>query len=413
MNEMSYDIAVIGGGCAGMAAACAAKEAGAGRVLILERASWLGGVLRQCIHNGFGIHQFQEDLTGTEYAGRLIQMTKEAGIDVLTDTTVLQISKERTILAVNRNGLIRIQAGALLIATGCRERPRGALAIPGTRPAGVMTAGTAQRFLNLEGYLPGKEIVILGSGDIGLIMARQFILEDVDVKAVAEILPYSSGLTRNIFQCIEDFQIPLYYNTTVTRIEGEKRVTGVVLSKVDEKRRPIPGTERFLCCDSLILSVGLIPENELLWQAGVPMDPGTGGAIVDDTYQSAVPGIFACGNALHVHDLADYVVQESQKAGRSAALWVKEQPKDSAPLIHVQAGNGVRGLVPQKIRAGSAAVSLQFRPASRYQDCRIAVYSDDRIIFQKKERILTPGEMYSIHLKGTCFEKDLKVQVED
>ena len=395
MNTFVYDVAVIGSGCAGMAAACAAKEKGAERVLILERSPRLGGVLRQCIHNGFGIHHFGEDLTGTEYAARLIRAVQAADIDVFTETTVLRLSKERIITAVNHTGLLRIRAGAVIVASGCRERPRGALSIPGSRPAGVMTAGTAQRLLNLEGYLPGRKIVILGSGDIGLIMARQFVLEGADVKGVIEIQPFSSGLSRNIVQCIEDFHIPLYYSTTVTRIEGARRVSGVWIAQVNDQKKPLPGTERFIECDTLILSVGLIPENELLWQSGIPLDPSTGGAIVDETFQTEVPGIFACGNALHVHDLADYVVQESR-----------------------QAGEGVRGIVPQRFHADASPVLLQFRPSSRYQNRRITVYADGVLSWSCRYRILTPGEMCSIQLRADLLAQpasvinSLKVQVE-
>ena len=418
MNTFVYDVAVIGGGCAGMAAACAAKEKGAERVLILERSPRLGGVLRQCIHNGFGIHHFGEDLTGTEYAARLIRAVQAADIDVFTETTVLRLSKERIITAVNHTGLLRIRAGAVIVASGCRERPRGALFIPGSRPAGVMTAGTAQRLLNLEGYLPGRKIVILGSGDIGLIMARQFVLEGADVKGVIEIQPFSSGLSRNIVQCIEDFHIPLYYSTTVTRIEGARRVSGVWIAQVNDQKKPLPGTERFIECDTLILSVGLIPENELLWQSGIPLDPSTGGAIVDETFQTEVPGIFACGNALHVHDLADYVVQESRQAGHNAALWLRGQLKTRSPLIQVQAGEGVRGIVPQRLHADTSPILLQFRPSSRYQNCRIAVYTDETLSWSCRYRILTPGEMCSIQLRTDLLAQpasvinSLKVQVE-
>ena len=418
MNTFVYDVAVIGGGCAGMAAACAAKEKGAERVLILERSPRLGGVLRQCIHNGFGIHHFGEDLTGTEYAARLIRAVQAADIDVFTETTALRLSKERIITAVNHTGLFRIRAGAVIVASGCRERPRGALSIPGSRPVGVMTAGTAQRLLNLEGYLPGRKIVILGSGDIGLIMARQFVLEGADVKSVIEIQPFSSGLSRNIVQCIEDFHIPLYYSTTVTRIEGARRVSGVWIAQVNDQKKPLPGTERFIECDTLILSVGLIPENELLWQSGIPLDPSTGGAIVDETFQTEVPGIFACGNALHVHDLADYVVQESRQAGHNAALWLRGQLKTRSPLIQVQAGEGVRGIVPQRLHADTSPILLQFRPSSRYQNRRITVYADGVLSWSCRYRILTPGEMCSIQLRTDLLAQpasvinSLKVQVE-
>lgn len=415
MKELNYDIVVIGGGCAGMAAALSAKKHGAERILILERSAALGGVLRQCIHNGFGIHRFREDLTGTEYAARFTGMIGESGIEVFTKTAVLGVGKDRTVTAMNEDGLMQIEAGALIIATGCRERPRGALNIPGSRPAGIMTAGCAQRYLNLEGYLVGKKIVILGSGDIGLIMARQFTLEGAEVCAVAELQPYSSGLTRNIVQCIEDFGIPLYYNTTVSRIEGEGRLTGVWLTEVGEKREPLSGTERFIECDSLILSVGLIPENELIYEAGISMDRVTGGAVVDDRFQTDAPGIFSCGNALHVHDLVDYVTQESEEAGKNAALYVREKLSDESSAVEAYAGDGVRGLVPQRIYAGSGKVRFQFRPADRYRNCRIVVCSGEEAVAGKTCSVLTPGEMCSIEVERSRIRPDrkLKVQVKD
>jgi len=413
MKKLDYDIAIIGGGCAGMAAALSAAAQGADRILILERSSSLGGVLRQCIHNGFGIHRFGEDLTGTEYAARFLEAVCNEKITVLTDTIVLDIQKDHELTAMNSEGLLKIHAGALIIATGCRERSRGALSIPGSRPAGIMTAGTAQRYMNLEGYLVGKKIVILGSGDIGLIMARQFVLEGAKVLAIAEIQPYSSGLTRNIVQCVEDFDIPLYYNTTVSRIVGKERLSGVYLAEVDKTGAPIPETERFLECDSLILSVGLIPENELAWQADIDMDPITGGVIVDDLFQTRVPGIFACGNALHVHDLVDFVTLESEAAGQNAARYVQWKLHSSSSLLPVQAGEGVRGIVPQQVHTeGSKSVRLQFRPAQRYTDCRTCVYSGGQLIARKKHLVLTPGEMCEIEIERGRLCGDLKVQVE-
>lgn len=412
MRRQEADVAVIGGGCAGMAAALAAKEAGAERIIVLERSAALGGVLRQCIHNGFGIHRFQEDLTGVEYAARFLTAMEREGILSLTETAVLSLRADRTVTAVNREGLLTIEAKAVVVAAGCRERPRGALLIPGSRPAGVITAGAAQRYLNLEGYLVGRRIVILGSGDIGLIMARQFVLEGAEVLAVAELQPYSSGLTRNIVQCVEDFNIPLYYNTTVTEIQGEGRLTGVVLSAVGPDRRPLPGTERLIPCDTLVLSVGLIPENELLYAAGAPMDSATGGAVVDDTLQTGLAGVFACGNALHVHDLVDFVTDESERAGRAAARFVQGAlpVRETIPL---SAGRGVRGLVPQRLgQGGTGTVHLQFRPAARYTDCTVVVRAGGEVVKRRRQTVLTPGEMCEIKVERTSLQGDITVEVE-
>ena len=413
MKKLNYDIVIIGGGCAGMTAALAAKEAGTDSILIIERSPYMGGVLRQCIHNGFGIHRFGEDLTGTEYAAKLLDLTKAAGIEYMTDTIVLDINEEHIVTAMNTGNLIKIQSQAVIIATGCRERPRGALAIPGARPAGILTAGTAQRYMNLEGYLVGKKIVILGSGDIGLIMARQFVLEGAEVLAVVELQPYSSGLTRNIVQCIQDFDIPLYFNTTVSRIEGEGRLTGVWLAEVDENKQIIPETERYIACDSLILSVGLIPENELAFQAGISMDPVTGGPLVNDTYQTNISGIFACGNSLHVHDLADFVTLESESAGKNAALYVQGRLPAKVKSFAVENGFGVRGVVPQQIQAGSEEeIKIQFRPAAKYPDSYICAYCGDELIYKKKHMILTPGEMCELKISGNKITSNVKVQVE-
>ena len=412
MRQYPCDVLVIGGGCAGMAAALSAREQGAEKVVILERSVALGGVLRQCIHDGFGMHRFGEGLTGPEYARRFSARVEESDIAVFTDTIVMELGADRRVLAMNREGLLDFRPGAVIIATGCRERSRGALLIPGSRPAGVMTAGTAQRYMNLEGYLVGKKVVILGSGDIGLIMARQFVLEGAEVLAVAELQPYSSGLTRNIVQCIEDFDIPLYFNTTVTGIQGRERLEGVYLSEVDEKRRPKKETERFIPCDSLILSVGLIPENELAVQTGMEMDPATGGAVVDDSLQTSIPGIFACGNALHVHDLVDFVTEESEAAGRNAALWLQGKAQEG-DVLSVQAGDGVRGLVPQKLQSGSEGeITLQFRPADKYVNRSVAVYADGECIARKKHMVLTPGEMCSVRVQRALLKGLVKVQVE-
>ena len=413
MKTLQTDVAVIGGGCAGMAAAISARREGAEKVLILERSPRLGGVLRQCIHNGFGVHRFGKDLTGTEFAAAYITQTQKTGIDTLTSTIVLDVTKERTILAMNREGMLQIKAASVVIATGCRERSRGALLIPGTRPAGILSAGTAQRYMNLEGYLVGRRIVILGSGDIGLIMARQFVLEGAQVLAVAELQPYSSGLTRNIVQCVEDFEIPLYYNTTVSRIHGTERVTGVTLVHVDEKRNPLPKTEWFLPCDTLILSVGLIPENELAGQAGIPLHPATGGAVVDDAFETEASGIFACGNALHVHDLADFVTEESEWAGRNAALFALGRLIGGDIQAVVTDGIGVRGVVPQRIRAGAEGmVRFQFRPAQKATHCRTVVYAGGQPVAEKRHMVLMPGEMCEMEVERAKLRGDVKVQVE-
>ena len=413
MKKEFIDIAVIGGGCAGLSAALAARESCAGRIVLFERASQLGGVLRQCIHNGFGIHRFGEDLTGTQYARRLVDRISETDILCQTDTIVLDLTAKRVITAMNSDGITEYHAKAVILATGCRERARGAITIPGTRPAGVVCAGTAQRYLNLEGYLVGKRIVILGSGDIGLIMARQFVLEGANVIAVAERLPYSSGLMRNIVQCLEDFDIPIFYRTTVTRIVGQQRVEGVYLAEVDENNIPIPSTERLVACDTLLLSVGLIPENELASQAGLALSPVTGGPLVDDSYQTELEGIFSCGNALHVHDLVDYVSIESETAGRNAAEYAARSTHLCPSFVPVLDGEGVRGIVPQKIRLDSKEldVTLQFRPDGRYGACYVEVLDGARRITRKKRNVLTPGEMVEIKVPRAEIHEALTIRV--
>lgn len=413
MRKEFIDIAVIGGGCAGLSAALAARDAGAKRIVVFERAAQLGGVLRQCIHNGFGIHLFGEDLTGTQYARRLVDQIRNSDILCLTDTTVLELTTEHVITAMNADGLTEYHAKAVILATGCRERPRGALAIPGTRPAGIVCAGAAQRYLNLEGYLVGKRIVILGSGDIGLIMARQFVMEGASVIAVIERLPYSSGLVRNIVQCLEDFEIPIFYSTTVTRVVGRKRVEGVYLAEVDEKNIPILSTERLIECDTLLLSVGLIPENELASQAGVPLSAATGGPIVDDTYHTEVEGIFACGNMLHVHDLADYVSTEGERTGRKAAEFAILSQHRCCNYISVLDGDGVRGVVPQKIcvDTGDPVVTLQFRPDTRFRDCFVELLAGSHVIVRKKFKVLTPGEMVEMNVPRKEISETLTIRV--
>ena len=396
------DVLIVGAGPAGMAAAIAAKEAGVDNLLVLEREANMGGILRQCIHNGFGLHRFKEELTGPEYAQRDIDKVKELGIEVRCGTTVLSIDENRFVTAVSKEkGVQLFEAGALILAMGCRERPRGALATPGTRCAGIYSAGTAQKFVNLEGYMPGKRVVILGSGDIGLIMARRMTLQGAKVLACVELMPYSSGLNRNIVQCLHDYDIPLLLSHTVIDIQGKERLTGVTVAEVDAKRQPIPGTEQHFDCDTLLLSVGLLPENELTRQADVEMSNLTSGAVVDDTLQTSKEGIFACGNVLHVHDLVDFVSAESFKAGKAAAEYVQGK-KRVGTYVSVKDGDGVRGVVPQKLLIPDEAaesVQIMFRPAGVYENAYIRVTDGERELIKQKKRILTPGEMAELVLK--------------
>ena len=405
-HMLAVDVLVIGAGPAGLAAAIAAKEAGIDNLLVLERESAPGGILKQCIHNGFGLHRFAEELTGPEYAQRDIDRAEALGILVQCNTMVLSVTNQRVVTCISRErGLQTIQAGAIILAMGCRERPRGALSIPGTRCAGIYSAGTAQRFVNLEGYMPGKRCVILGSGDIGLIMARRMTLQGAKVLACVEIMPYSSGLNRNIVQCLEDYGIPLYLSHTVVDIKGQERLSGVTVAKVDENRNPIPGTEIHFDCDTLLLSVGLIPENELSKKAGVQLSASTGGAEVDDQFQTSVPGVFACGNVLHVHDLVDHVSEEAAKAGYNAARFVKGENVTRGNM-HVRDGTGVRGVVPQLIRRGlQEPVELQFRPAKVYRDGICIVKSGGTVITRKKAAIFTPGEMVTVKLPREAVMK--------
>ena len=397
MSELTIqvDVLVIGAGPAGLAAAIAAKKAGVDNLIVLEREDHPGGILRQCIHNGFGLHRFKEELTGPEYAQRDINTAYEMGIDIRTGVTVLSVSEEKRVTAVSRErGLQVFQAKAIVLAMGCRERPRGALAIPGTRCSGIYSAGTAQKFVNLEGYMPGRKVVILGSGDIGLIMARRMTLQGAKVLACVELMPYSSGLNRNIVQCLQDYGIPLYLSHTVIDIHGKERLSGVTVAKVDENRRPIPGTEIEFECDTLLLSVGLIPENELSAGAGVALSPVTSGAIVSDTLETSIPGIFACGNVLHVHDLVDHVSNESFRAGEMAARYAKGERREGRE-IPVKDGQGVRGVVPQKILMEDdiKEIDLMFRPDRVYRDHYLTVYADGHAISSVRKMILTPGEM--------------------
>ena len=373
----NVDLAVIGGGPAGLAAALAARRNGVDNILIIERDKELGGILQQCIHNGFGLHYFGEELTGPEYAERFIEMVREENIPYKTNTMVLDIQADRTITAVNsREGLLKIRAQAVILAMGCRERTRGAINIPGDRPAGIFTAGCAQRFVNMEGYLPGKKAVILGSGDIGLIMARRLTLEGVEVKMVCELMPYSGGLTRNIVQCLEDFNIPLKLSHTVVNIHGKDRLEGVTIAAVDENLQPIEGSEEYVECDTLLLSVGLIPENELSRGVGIALDPVTSGPVVDETMATSVEGIYACGNVVHVHDLVDYVTRESETAGYHAAEFIKNNNGASGSEVHrTIPGKGVRYIVPQRISNNSLLKGFKifFRSDKVYVNARIAV----------------------------------------
>ena len=405
-----YDLIVIGGGPAGVAAAVSAKKQGMEKVLILERDRELGGILNQCIHNGFGLHTFQEELTGPEYAQRFIDQAKEYKVPYKLNTMVLDITqenREKVVTAMNREeGLLFLRTKAVILAMGCRERPRGALNIPGYRPAGIYTAGTAQRLVNMEGYMPGREVVILGSGDIGLIMARRMTLEGAKVKVVAELMPYSGGLQRNIVQCLEDFQIPLKLSHTVVDIQGKERVTGITLAQVDENRKPIPGTEEFYSCDTLLLSCGLTPENELSGNMGVALSRITSGPVVNESLETNIPGVFACGNVLHVHDLVDYVSEEAAKAGSHAVEYIRrweeqdEQKKD-APGISVETQGGIRYSVPQLIRPEhmEEKLTVRFRVGAVYRDVYISVYVGEKRIIHKKKRKLAPGEMEQVILK--------------
>ena len=398
-----YDHVIIGGGPAGLAAAVSARDNGIESILILERDRELGGILNQCIHNGFGLHTFKEELTGPEYAARYEEQVFRRGIEYKLNTMVMDISHDKVVTAMNREeGLFEIQAKAVILAMGCRERSRGALNIPGYRPAGIFSAGTAQRLVNMEGFMPGREVVILGSGDIGLIMARRMTLEGAKVKVVAELMPYSGGLKRNIVQCLNDYDIPLKLSHTVVDIRGKERLTGITLAAVDEKGKPIPGTEEDYTCDTLLLSVGLIPENELSGSMGVEMNRVTSGPVVNESLETNIEGVFACGNVLHVHDLVDFVSEEAAAAGKNAAKYVMdgERARGGQEIV-LKAVDGVRYTVPCTVHPEQMEDTqiVRFRVGNVYKNCYIGVYFDDERVMHRKRPVMAPGEMEEIKLE--------------
>ena len=406
------DVLIVGGGPAGLAAAVELYRKNIKNILIVERENHLGGILKQCIHDGFGLTRFGETLSGPEYAKRFIDQVEELQIPYLTDAAVTGISGDKVVTVVSRNGLEKYQAKAVILTMGCRERTRGALGIPGERPAGVFTAGVAQSYINLHNTMVGKEVVILGSGDIGMIMARRMTLEGAHVKAVFEIMPYPSGLPRNIEQCLNDYGIPLYLSHTVTDIHGKTRLEGITVSKVDENLKPVPGTEQEIACDTLILSVGLIPENELSIDAGVELDPRTRGAVVDENFQTSVPGIFAAGNVLHVHDLVDFVSMEAESLADSAAAYIENGGFAPCGLL-VKAGEGIGHTIPQKI-SGTKDITLSMRPSRQFKDAAVAVSQNGTVIARKKMKKAIPAEMIELSIKKETLSDtgDLEVSIE-
>lgn len=403
---MRYDLVVIGGGPGGLAAAIEARNNGVENILVIERDKELGGILQQCIHNGFGLHEFKEELTGPEYAERFIKKLKEKNIEYKLDTMVLEVTPEKIVHAINTvDGYMMIEAKAIVLAMGCRERTRGAISIPGERPAGVFTAGTAQRFINMEGYMVGKKVLILGSGDIGLIMARRMTLEGAEVQAVVELMPFSGGLARNIAQCLNDYNIPLYLSHTVVDIKGKERVEGVTIAKVDENRRPIPGTGIEYECDTLLLSVGLIPENDISRKTGIVIDRRTSGPVVNEMMETSIPGIFACGNVVHVHDLVDFVSAEARKAGKAAAKFVKDEVQNGE-YIELKNGFGVTYTVPQKYRVENIEnfLEISMRVNNIYKNMRLQVKDGDTVLVNMKKAHLAPGEMEKVVVPKKLLE---------
>ena len=423
MEDKVYDLIVVGGGPAGLACAISARDNGLQDVLVLERDTRAGGILLQCIHNGFGLHHFGEELTGPEYAMRFVEEAAQKKVETKVSTMVLEIIPGNKndimplhqVVAINsEDGLMCLKTKTVALAMGCRERTRGALVIPGTRPAGIFTAGSAQRFVNIDGYLPGKKVVILGSGDIGLIMARRLTLEGAEVKLVCEVMPYSAGLARNMTQCLNNFNIPLKLSTTIIQIHGTDRVTGVTIAQVDSRRRPIAGTEEYIECDTVLLSVGLIPENEISIAAGVNMDSITSGPTVNQFMETSVNGIFACGNSVHVHDLVDYVTEESLLAGKCAAEYIERNSKVESPsaqeLLAVRPGNRVRYTVPQQVEVDydvkeDSKMMLMFRSTDVYKGVTIAVYCGSELISKSRKSVVRPGEMQTVNLKKQAIEK--------